>query len=103
MIFVISDFRGVVAVVKLPKGSKIKKLRSEYEKALGRKPNPYAYNTPVQYEWLKDTSDKEANFVLKYGGEGDKVFGAGTFAGWLVAEKGAKLVSYREYCMAEFD
>jgi hypothetical protein len=104
---VISDFHHVIAVVVLPKGSSIGRLRKEFEAIFFPGENPYAYDTPKQKEWLEKAKNREEAMVRKYGGsksgDGNTYYGPETFVGWLVKEKGAKKIPFSDYTMAEFD
>jgi hypothetical protein len=55
---------------------------------------------------LEKVHHREETMTKKYGGlcmKDKTCYGAETFIGWLVAEKGAKKIPFSEYCMAEFD
>lgn len=112
-ITVISDYNRVRGLVRLPDGSPdILDLRAEFEAILDPGENPRAYDTPTQTEWLDKVRHREAVLVEKYGGSKsggngivpeETIYSPKTFIGWLVKEKGAKLLAFSEYCMAEFD
>jgi hypothetical protein len=114
MICVISDFNHVVGVVVISSDFDLEALKEEFDRVAEPEPNPYKYDTPIQAAWLERHHANQDKLVEMYGGDpcgpyddNDRparfVFAASTFVGWLVKEKGARCLDYREICLAEFD
>lgn len=109
MLAVISDMHHVLAVLQLKPGADLKALRSEYESILYPGPNPHRnyMDSPEQRAWVERVREREQFLTMKYGGvvcgDGTTAYSPVTFANWLVREKGAGTLSFREYCMVEFD
>jgi hypothetical protein len=104
---VISDFHNPLALLQIPVALDLKTARQEFEDMMNPGPNPRAYETDVQKDWLKKVRAREALLVDIYGGtrsgNGSLIYSPLTFVNWLVMEKGVTSVQFQRYTMAEFD
>lgn len=104
MIVSISDNNNLIDIIEI--SINIIELKKEFDNLFYPGPNPYVYNTSVQYEWLGKVKSRESKLVSLYGGDetgnGKIVYSAKTFINWLVAEKDAVRLEFIDFILTEF-
>lgn len=109
MLTVISDMKGVLAVLGERGPVDVPTLQREYDAILDPGPNPWCHeeDKPRQEAWVERVRQREQFLTLKYGGtaddDGTTVYSPLTFANWLVREKGFVFYAFTECCLTQFD
>jgi hypothetical protein len=96
----VEDKNTLVALVAFDTLVDQHKLWGQFEALFDPGPNPRAFDTAVQDEWLRRVKDRENRLVALYGGtrtalSGEIFYGLETFVNWLVKERGGRRVPFR--------